>query len=339
MAKKTKNVQISRRLSRKAVVTLLLVVFAAIASYLLITSYAAIPDNDFRGSGGLVADYSIYSDNENPNEQHAVGSTFTRNYYLYFPAGGTYPQGPHHLQFYLRWYSNELKNLPAQFNCGTATPCVMVSTPGYSERSPVTNLIYCFDITPEMRNQGNVRLFSTGFQQLSATQQNWVDDILYLFSGECSGYYENGPPANDPNYLAFSSLGNGSLGSGIAVQQEGAANGGDKIVGSGGQGGGSDMNGTGSGGGSSGSAATIVNNQPNNTPSSSSQGDNPQSKMNPSPFFDGKEYKPGSDADGFGSAVSKVGKHFFSGLSLFVSVLVLMSVLGCGYWFWKRKRG
>jgi hypothetical protein len=50
-----------------------------------------------------------------------------------------------------------------------------------------------------------------------------------------------------------------------------------------------------------GSTANKQSNQSNTIPSSSSQGtDNPQSEINPSPFYDGKQYDPGSDPDVLG---------------------------------------
>jgi hypothetical protein len=93
-----------------------------------------------------------------------------------------------------------------------------------------------------------------------------------------------------------------------------------------------------SGGGNGGSTANKQSNQPNTIPSSSSQGtDNPQSEINPSPFYDGKQYDPGSDPDilGVNTTFSVAGHRLKYGWAFVLSTLILG---GVGYYIWYRRR-
>lgn len=88
---------------------------------------------------------------------------------------------------------------------------------------------------------------------------------------------------------------------------------------------------------SGGSSAKKQSEQQNNTPTSSAQGDNKQTKLEPSPFFDGKDFKPGSDADTTGS-IDKIGKRLATKW-IFIVPLVAFGLLAvAALWWWKKKK-
>lgn len=96
-------------------------------------------------------------------------------------------------------------------------------------------------------------------------------------------------------------------------------------------------NGT-AGGGGGGSSANRQNNDHTVIPSTSSQGENHQSKLEPSPFFDGRQYKPGSDQDTLGNTVASTGKKIARTWPVVLGVITLGGMAGFGYWKWKRTR-
>lgn len=329
-----------RSTRRRYLILLAISLFGCVGVYALFRSQAAIPEGQFWGAGGpVIADYSVYADTDNPDKRYQAGLTFSRNYYLHFPQDGAYPQTPHHIQFYLRWYTEEVDHLESKFVCGGTTPCVKIAEPEPSAPE-VSNLIVCFDITPAMRNQGNVKLFSTMFKQLSTSGQNWQGDLLYLFSGECTGYYENGPPANDPNYLAFAHIGNGGLGGGLARPAK-TSDSGDSGNNNSGEGSGNGEGAVGSsgGGGGSGRMAKTESNEPDSLPKTSSQGYKKQPELQPSPFFDGKQYTPGSAPDNrsIGSILSSSDKTIAKGWPFAIGAVAVAGTGFAIYWRLYRK--
>lgn len=93
----------------------------------------------------------------------------------------------------------------------------------------------------------------------------------------------------------------------------------------------------GSGGGGS-STAQKQSNAPNPIPTASPQGDaSEQPDIEPSPFFDGKDYDKGSDSDSFGSSISKTGTKLIHSWYYVVGAIVLGGVGGLGYWIWKSR--
>lgn len=91
------------------------------------------------------------------------------------------------------------------------------------------------------------------------------------------------------------------------------------------------------GGGSGGSSATTQSQQPNTVPSSSGQGDQNQAGIEPSPFFDGKQYEPGSDPDilGVNTTFSVAGHNLKFGWLFVLLVLIFGSV---AYFIWKKPK-
>ena len=101
-------------------------------------------------------------------------------------------------------------------------------------------------------------------------------------------------------------------------------------------------NGTGTGSGSSagggGSSATNQSAEPNPLPADGAQGDETkQPKIEPSPFYDGKLYEPGSDLDDqtFGT-ISIAGHKFESGLFYLTGGLAVLGV--SGFFGWRHRR-
>lgn len=128
----------------------------------------------------------------------------------------------------------------------------------------------------------------------------------------------NPPPASS------SGSGSGSNGSG-----NGSGNNGN--------GQGTNGTGTGSGGGGGGSSANQQDDEPNSLPTSGGQGGQDSTSLEPSPFFDGKEFKPGSDKDTLANTVSSTGKKLARTWPLITAVVVLGGIAGYGYWHKKRR--
>lgn len=96
---------------------------------------------------------------------------------------------------------------------------------------------------------------------------------------------------------------------------------------------------TGSGGSSGGSIAKQQSSDPNKIPSTSKQGkNNNQSDVIPSPFYDGKQYEPGSLEDTFG--VVSIGDKAISKfwLYVFIALVLLISASAGGYWWWRKHK-
>ncbi|CAN5339118.1 hypothetical protein BH09PAT4_BH09PAT4_07550 [soil metagenome] len=97
--------------------------------------------------------------------------------------------------------------------------------------------------------------------------------------------------------------------------------------------------GTGAGsGGGGGSSANTQSNKPNPLPVTTSQGTTKQTSLNASPFYDGKQYAPGSDPiDRTFGNISIVGRKLVHGwLYLFAAILAIAGAAGAYVW---RRRG
>lgn len=75
-------------------------------------------------------------------------------------------------------------------------------------------------------------------------------------------------------------------------------------------------------------------------PTTSSQGEQQQPKVEPSPFVDGdKTYQPGSDPDTLGtSSTANVRSKVVKGRYVILPILFLIVVAGIGYWWWRQRR-
>lgn len=97
--------------------------------------------------------------------------------------------------------------------------------------------------------------------------------------------------------------------------------------------------GSGSGGGSSGSIAKQQSNKPNSLPKTSQQGTNKQPELQPSPFFDGKQYKPGSEADtkSISTLLTNTSKTVAKGLPFAIGAIAIAGTGFALYWRYWRK--
>lgn len=95
--------------------------------------------------------------------------------------------------------------------------------------------------------------------------------------------------------------------------------------------------GSGSGSGGGGSSANQQGDNPNSVPSSSSQGDNDNTKLDPSPFFDGKEYARASDPDTLAGTITNTSKKIIRTWPIVLGITILGGIAGFGYWKWRRK--
>jgi len=100
---------------------------------------------------------------------------------------------------------------------------------------------------------------------------------------------------------------------------------------------GSGPTGSGPSGGSSGSTANKQSDQPNSLPSSSSQGEQNQQAVEPSPFFDGKEYAPGSSV-GRDDIVKSGLARFTSWPYLLGAAVMISGIAAAFYWYRLRKK-
>lgn len=96
---------------------------------------------------------------------------------------------------------------------------------------------------------------------------------------------------------------------------------------------------SGAGGGGGGSSANKQQEKPNPVPKAASQGETVEPpKPEPSPFFDGKEFKPGSDKDTLAGTIGKAGKKVANTWPIALAVIILGGITGFGYWKWRQSR-
>lgn len=97
--------------------------------------------------------------------------------------------------------------------------------------------------------------------------------------------------------------------------------------------------GSGTGGGGGGSSAKKQSNYPNTIPTSSAQGTkNTQPELQPSPFFDGRNYKPGSDPDTLVSATHSPVNKLAKGRYYILATAILCGVVGFWLWRWWQRQ-
>lgn len=93
-----------------------------------------------------------------------------------------------------------------------------------------------------------------------------------------------------------------------------------------------------SGGSRNGSTATSQSDSPNSIPSSSSQGDQKQSTIVPTPFFDGKQYNPGSSAMVSWSKDRGVVSNLAANWPLVGgSIAFGVVAMSAAYWYWRKR--
>lgn len=95
----------------------------------------------------------------------------------------------------------------------------------------------------------------------------------------------------------------------------------------------------GAGGGGGGSSATSQSSQPNTIPSTSNQGDDKkQPKIEPSPFFDGRVFAAGSEADIQNPNTISIAGHKFSyGWLYLLGLPIVLGIAGWFGWRWWQK--
>lgn len=100
---------------------------------------------------------------------------------------------------------------------------------------------------------------------------------------------------------------------------------------------GSGSTGSGPSGGSGGSTANKQSNQTNSLPNSSSQGEQKQTQVEPSPFFDGRAYVPGSTITE-PNAFATVNSALSMGWLYVIVFTAFMASIAAAVYFWQRKR-
>lgn len=93
-----------------------------------------------------------------------------------------------------------------------------------------------------------------------------------------------------------------------------------------------------SGSGSSGNSAVRVGNQPSSTPESAQQGQADDSEVEPSPFYDGREFARGSDQDGVAGVANEVRKKLSSRWLVVVIAIALGAAAGAVLFFVKKRK-
>ena len=93
-----------------------------------------------------------------------------------------------------------------------------------------------------------------------------------------------------------------------------------------------------SGGSSSGSTALTQNDSQNTLPSSSAQGDRKQVYIEPSPFFDGKQYASGSSSSA-PLSISKTGSSLFNNwTAAILGTLLMAGATAAGVYYWYSQK-
>lgn len=322
---------IKRRLVSSIIVASILFVIGA-GLYLMprLTSHA-LTQNSYKSS----FDYGQISAG---TFSQPAGAVFTGRMISEFNFNNTAPQ---HMVFRIGYLTSRVQALTV--TCLTDWGCYK-STAGdkFGRNNP--HVAVCIDV-PNGHYPETTQLFSIQFKAVTALNDSntwWTSDSIIApntcqanpnsdgfvvnqidGSGVCGGQFEPcdyGPNPGGETYTGFGPRGN-------TVGPEG--------TGPEGSGAGPGLNG--SGGGSSGATANIQSNQSNPLPASSLQGDEKQPILEPSPFFDGKNYQPGSVGSLVKSASLKdsvVGRGWLYLLLIAVAVIGALAL----YWYWRRKK-
>lgn len=322
---------IKRRLAAGSfVIGLLLIVGAGLYVMPRLTS-RALTQNTYKSS----FDYGQISSG---TFSQPAGGTFSGTMKSGFNFNNTAPQ---HMVYRVGYLTSRVQVL--NVTCLTEWGCYK-STAGDKFGRNRPHVAVCIDV-PNGEYPVTTQLFSVQFKALTALNDsnNWwtTDSIIapntcqnnpnsdgYVInqidgSGVCGGQFEPcdyGPNPGGEEYTGFGPRGQtkgpdgtGSIGSGVSPSPSGT------------------------GGGSSGASANIQSNQTNPLPANSLQGEQKQPVLEPSPFYDGKNYQPGSVSSGAMSA--SIGGGLASNSWMYVALVVPMVVGGAGaYWYWRRKR-
>lgn len=230
---------------------------------------------------------------------------------------------------------------------------ICVQMPGANPRSSLFQLQYIYTGEPggttgydgTYRERAFVINADSSWQAGSCGQNDWDgwgtgNGVQAWGSGMPMATWGGGPqsapsPDESPHSGAEAPGGEngGPLGMGPIGLQRGVSGGLDTGRGPG-QG---DNESTGSSGGG-GSSANRQGNNPNSIPTASSQGNNAQTAIEPSPFYDGKQYERGTINESVSNIGKAIGVKSLRPWHLFVSAGMLGAIAGLGVWWYRHKQ-
>jgi hypothetical protein len=277
-----------------------------------------------------------YGQISGPGFSQPAGAEFEATMYGQFNFNNTSPQ---HSIFRVGYLTSRVQALSVtclqEWGCHKSN-----AMPGFRNRP---HIAVCMDV-PNGRFPERTPLFKIRFKAVTPLNENntwWTSDSAVApgtclsnpnsdglrvntvdGSGVCGGAFEacdNGPNPGGETYIGFG--------------PRGTTTGPD---GSGPEGSGPGPGPSGRSGGSAGSTAKTQANQPNPIPDASAQGEEKQPEIEPSPFFDGKQYEPGSDSTSSINSVASASRQILGNWP-YILVAFAMIGAGVGYWLWRQR--
>jgi hypothetical protein len=316
MAKRNKNptparLALALSVHTRLIIASSIVVFAGIGAYIVLQSKAATTAR-------------VYFDSAQASVGHAVGSNYDLTVYADMP---TPPSGVMYMRVFSAVDTNHSEYLG--LDCGLAGPCDSPTGDSVGQGGPD----YCIKVDNSKFGSQGVKVFTLHYKSLGSgapplrlhadwwTGQCGVADAnqkiaydggsnQYAKCGEQPDWVECAPgpdTGNEPTQRSTE----------IVSTSEIPNN-----------------------GGGAGTSTNTQSNTPNTVPASSPQGDtSQQTELNPSPFYDGKQYGPGSDPIDEKLGKLTIGDKKLVHGWLYVLSLVMATILaGLSLLLWHKHR-
>lgn len=248
--------------------------------------------------------------------------------------------GPLHVHLESREASPELIQY-MRYECDWLSPCLKGKPfSGYTytfeeQNNPVFNFVTCINVNPKDFGRQAVPIITIYYKKLAAGKYNlnWRER---WYRGTCSqpeaylGWMNSG---GQTGQIGLDHKGTGQTpGDNNADSSPGSSN--DTSSGNSGTGAGQ----TGEDGAAQNSGANTADQRselPRPLPASSNQGNKEQPELEPSPFFDGRQYEPGSKPDSIvTSTVSNAGRAVTKNWPLALGTVAIIGA--AGYVAWRR---
>lgn len=305
MAKKRARIK-GRWFGRKSlVIPLIVAVGVAVAGgYYLTHSFADV-----------LPDKIVYYDSVDGDRSRSAGQTFNLPLYSNVPPSRTGGSPLEAMSYELSLDVSDNMRIN-KYSCGDAGPCIFGGVPvsqiGRSVRA-------CIDIRQQNYGRNHIKLLTLNMTSLKGSKFT-LEWFIYQNSISCDR--QHGTPYGGRQY------GGGTFDMGQGLKGEGSGPEGQSQGTRKGP----------SGGGSSGSQSNKTSQVPNPAPSSTKQGDKTkQPTIEPSPFYDGKQYAPGSDPVDQIGVISIAGHKINRSWPYWLGGIALLAIVGFGWWRYSAR--
>lgn len=274
-----------------------------------------------RSHADPIAPNIVYYDTTDGDRTRAAGEAFSLPIYSDIPSNQAVGSEDKYRMYMLTLTVSENVKINS-YICGDAGTCTTYAVSGANLNTQVRT---CINMKAEYFGRSHIRLLTLNMTSLQGGQYD-LEWSLTVEPHTCNG-------VQGGTYYHYAYGDRFGLGQGLGPN--------DGDGGDGGTGAGSDSKGSSGGSSSTKNQASTQSPAPNPVPISSSQGDQSnQPKVEPSPFYDGKQYEAGSDGDTQETSILASAGHQAVKSWPLVTVLLGLVVVGGGlYWrFWHKRK-